>query len=292
MATLKKQTPGIPSEKSADQKGPDVVGTLRAWVGQDYRIARTEANPDPIEPLSNPKRADPDQLRPIQPFQDISDRDSADPSASAHPNADDFHPAPPIHGLFEPDPHENLQTEISRASAAARYPVIDPERLGAASRFGAPGPQHEDPQAFRPSVTSRVWRTVTHGFVAVALACVVFAFLSNGGLEQRGDLIRSAPANNQDPQPSAASQLSPVLQQQLVLQQQQLETMAKDFAAVGRTAERLAARQEEMTQNIATLQASEQSLRQQLTALTQATIQNPAAQARRHRQRPLKRNVN
>jgi hypothetical protein len=277
MATLKKQT-------GPDQKGPDVVGTLRAWVGQGYQIATPEVDPDRIEPSSNPERADPDHLRPIQRFQDTSDRDKADLSASAHPNAEEFHLAPPIHGLFEPDPHGSSQIDVPRVSAAARDPGIDPKRHAAAARSRAPEPQHVGSQAFRPSVTSRVWRTVAHGFVAVALACIVFALLSNGGLQQRGDPVGSSAANSQVSQPSVASEFAPMLQHQLALQQQ-LEAMANDLAVVGRTAERLAARQEEMTQNIATLQTSEQSLRQQVAALTQATVQHPATLTRRHRHR-------
>ena len=53
-----------------------------------------------------------------------------------------------------------------------------------------------------------------------------------------------------------------MLQQQLALQQQ-FETISNELAAMRRIADRLAARQEEMTQNIATLQSSEQNIGQQ-----------------------------
>ena len=289
MAILKRQPPEVQREK-----GPDVVGALREWVGQDHRIATTEQDPIPTTELerdrtdasSNPQRTDPDQLRRIQSFQNLSDPDGGRGlSASADQNADEFHPAPPIHGLFEPDPHEGFQTASTKGRAAATDPGIDPERHAAASRLPAPRPQHQDQRAFKPSVTSRVWHTVVHGFIAVAIACVVFAILSNKDIiQQRGDPVLSSAIKSQASQPSVANELAPVLQQQLALQRQ-LETMANELAAMRHIADRLAARQEEMTQNIATLQSSEQNIRQQVAALIQTRPQNSATQSRRHRHR-------
>jgi prefoldin subunit 5 len=58
-----------------------------------------------------------------------------------------------------------------------------------------------------------------------------------------------------------------------------MEPHENELAAIRRNIEGLSARQDEMADNIATLQSSAQNVREQLTALTQA----PTLHARRHR---------
>jgi hypothetical protein len=62
--------------------------------------------------------------------------------------------------------------------------------------------------------------------------------------------------------------------------QQQLQAVASDLAIVRRTAEQIASKQEQMAQDIATLQASERDVTQKISSLAQA-----AAAARKNAQR-------
>jgi hypothetical protein len=67
---------------------------------------------------------------------------------------------------------------------------------------------------------------------------------------------------------------------------QQVQTMARDVAVVRRSVEQLSTRQEEMAQNIATLQAGEQDIRQKIAALPWAAPvprRNPRGLSRRQR---------
>ncbi len=75
---------------------------------------------------------------------------------------------------------------------------------------------------------------------------------------QEAALPQSAPVT-QRPAPAAAATSPEVVQQ--------LEPMARDLAVVRRSLEQLAAKQEQMAQNIATLQAVEQDIRQRMSSL-------------------------
>jgi ubiquinone biosynthesis protein UbiJ len=88
--------------------------------------------------------------------------------------------------------------------------------------------------------------------VTVAVAGIVVAFLSNlsnDSLRLAGGSVRSPTLENQGAS-SVTNQGNPVLQPQ------QLEKVANDLASLRQTVERLAARQDEMERNVATLQAS------------------------------------
>lgn len=288
MGTLKKEPVGR-------EKGPDVVGALRDWVGSDHRIASTteseESDPDrnrtlasaesshqedPARPAQNLPDADAGgssasaesgyQGDPAQSAHDLSAGEAGDSWASAHQNPYDFHVAPPIQGHF-PDPHHvNFLGDVSDGGVVNR-----PVRTATArSRSHAPEPL----RAF--SVTRRVADTLAYGLVTIAVVAVLVAFLSNDNLRLGGS---NRYANQSLSAGSLTSESNPVPQQQLATQRQ-LETIANDLASVQRTLERLAARQDKMERNIATLQASEQN---QVTTLSQAAVPIPSARPRRHR---------
>ena len=278
MGTLKKEPVGR-------EKGPDVVGALRDWVGSDHRIAsttETEGSDPGIASTTEFEEFDLDRTRtltsagstyqedPAQSGEDLFDADAGSSWASAHQNLHDFHIAPPIQGHFDPD---HFQGDVSDGGVAKRRASDGPEEHVAAAR-----PRSQAvPRAF--SVIRRVADTLAYGLVSVAVLAVVVAFLSNDNLRLNSGSNRSATQTlSAGP---LTSELNPVPQQQLA--PSQLETIANDLASVQRSLEHLAARQGEMEQNIATLQASEQDLRQQLTTLSQAAVPISSARPRRHR---------
>jgi hypothetical protein len=82
-----------------------------------------------------------------------------------------------------------------------------------------------------------------------------------------------APRNAQAaPAPAPASAPAPVPAGSAQEVQRQLETIAGDLAAVRRLAEQLAARQNQMAQDLATLQAAERDVSQKLSAASQPPV--------------------
>jgi hypothetical protein len=267
MGTLKKQP--VEGQRGKD---PDVVGALRDWVGQDHRIA-TESNTDRSGTSSGSDGTNLEDAAELA--KDLFNADERASSARAHLDRYDFHIAPPIQGVHDPDSHQaDFQGDVTNTSA-------EEEAATAGTPFRIPVPRPEATRAF--SVTRRVARTLAHGLVAIAVAGVIVAFLSDDSLRLAGGSIQSATPETQGAgEGLPTNELNPVLQQQLALRQQ-LERIANDLASTRRTVERLAIRQDETEQNIATLRASEQYLRQEITALGQATVPNPSTHSRRHR---------
>jgi hypothetical protein len=85
------------------------------------------------------------------------------------------------------------------------------------------------------------------------------------------------PARNAQaaPAPAPASAPAPVPPGSAQELQRQLETIAGDLAAVRRLAEQLAARQNQMAQDLATLQAAERDVSQKLSAASQPPARPP-----------------
>src|SRR5262249_34364276 len=150
------------------------------------------------------------------------------------------------------------------AGGANEYSATGPDQNEASARLRAPEARSESPR----SVARRVARTLIQGFVAIAVVGATVAFLSN-------DKLRLTRSSTQTVRPETVAPglvtnpLNPVLQQQQLAVREQLDRVANDLASVQRSVERLSARQDEMAQNIATLRASEQNLRQELSTLDQ-----------------------
>jgi hypothetical protein len=269
MGTLKK-------EPLEHEKGPDVVGALRDWVGSDHRIASTTASeesaPDGTRSLASAESAYQD---PAASAQDLSAVDARGSSARVHQDLYDFHIAPPIQGQFDPDPQQvNFQGAVSDAAVANRDAPDSPEERAPKA---VPAPRREAPRAF--SVIRRVAHTLAYGVASLAIVAVVVAFLSSDNLRLAGGSNQSVPQTLNAGSPT--SELNPVPQQQLA-PRSQLDAIANDVASIQRSVERLAARQAEMERSIAMLQAAEQNLRQ-VTTIGQAAAQTPIPRARRHR---------
>jgi hypothetical protein len=213
-----------------------------------------------------------------QPAQNLCDDDSG---VSAHPAPEEFHIAPPIQGLYEPDPHAGPQGHVFDDNAGNEAPRRGPEQEATTGRPPFPGLRPEAQPPSKPSITRRLARIAIQGFVAIVTAGMVIAFLSGDRLRLTGGSIQSA-TRGVPSAGSATNQLNPVLQQQLALSQQ-IEKIVSDLSAVQQIVQRLATRQDDMEQTIASLRNSQQNLGQEVAALSQATAQNPKPHSRRHR---------
>jgi len=134
------------------------------------------------------------------------------------------------------------------------------------------------------SVARRLLRTFALGVIVIVVACAALAWQSTDektkdivrawgiSLGQLSSLLGTKPAATPDAasgaiskgseQGSAATRPSPE-------PQYQLEAMANDLSVMRRMLEQLAAKQEQMAQDIATVQAAEQKIGQQRAALPQ-----------------------
>jgi hypothetical protein len=266
--------------KGRREHGPDVVGALRDWVGQDHRIASTGESNDDQGGTSLSREGTPKDVDAARTSQDPFDVETTLPSASG---TYDFHVAPSIQGLDDSDPGQpKFEGDVS-AGGANEYSATGLDQNEAPAHPCAPEPRFEA----RQSVARRVARTLTQGFVTVAVVGAIVAFLSNDKLGLTGSSTQTVRPETAAPG-LATNPLNPVLQQQQLAVREQLDRVANDLASVQRSVERLSARQDEMAQNIATLRASEQNLRQELTTLGQA-IGNSRAVSRRHRHSNEKR---
>ena len=160
---------------------------------------------------------------------------------------------------------------------------------------GHPGQVRNGISGYRPSVGRQIFRGVVYGLIITTIAGAAFA--SQYG-DDRTKVILRALRNSVGELSSVGAEPSPVatetvsknsdavstrhkapLQEVPLTQsipaavpagglssdsQRQLETMASDLAVLRRTVEQLAARQQQMTQDIATMQAADQNVSQQL----------------------------
>jgi hypothetical protein len=138
-----------------------------------------------------------------------------------------------------------------------------------------------------PSIGRRVFRALTRFFIAVLIGVgATLAWQSHG--DDAKQIVRTwAPSlgwllpvsTTTSPDRPGASQNAALPQSAPVTQSaapasaltagelaQQLEPITRDLAVVRRSLEQLAAKQEQMAQNIATLQAAEQDIRQKMSS--------------------------
>jgi len=117
----------------------------------------------------------------------------------------------------------------------------------------------------RPSIGRRIFRTVTRFFVAVLIGIGATLAWQSYGDAARGIVVAQAPSlawllyipTTKSPAVAAASSPGPA---------QQLEPLASNLDVVRRSVEQLAAKQEQMAQNMATLQAVEEDIRQKMSS--------------------------
>lgn len=202
-------------------------------------------------------------------------------------------------GYDASDRHDDLAREEFHFSPgiAAEEPSTDANHRQASL-------QRDGISSYRPSVGRRVFRTVAGGFMITLIVAAALAWQNSD--DKTKDTVRawgvslsrllsalrteSAPGSNlaaapdskasdqaqaQDAAPqqaapakkSAAASVGTGSSPEL---QHQLETMVSDLAIVRRIVEQLAARQEQMAQDIAALQAADQNVVQKISSLSQS----------------------
>ena len=161
----------------------------------------------------------------------------------------------------------------------------------------------------RPSIVSRMFRTIARFSIAVLIGvCATLAWQSHG--DQAKEMVStwvpalrwlspvSTTISPSDGQGSAQDMALPVLQRTAPAaavtppELAQLDPMARDLAAMRRSLDQLAAKQEEMAKNFARLEAAEQDIKKKILSspLSQAvpvpprkpqrpTAQSPAGQS-------------
>ena len=127
----------------------------------------------------------------------------------------------------------------------------------------------------RPSVGRRIFRTLTRFFIAVLIGVGGTLAWQSHGDAAREIVVARAPTlawllsvSTTKPPAVAATSADPM---------QQLAPLASNLDVVRRSVEQLAAKQEQMAQNIAALQAVEEDIRQKLSSTPPAPAQQAAS---------------
>ena len=176
---------------------------------------------------------------------------------------------------------EWLTTEENSSGGLARDPdARTDQRIGRRRMKPSIDPPH--PYRFgerqlasgRPSIGRRIFRTLTRFSIAVLIG--VGATL---GWQSYGDAAKEMLAAQA---PTLAwvlsvSTKSPVVAATSTDPMQQLAPLASNLYVVQRSVEQLAAKQEQMAQNIAALQAVEQDIRQKMSSTPSAPAQQAAS---------------
>jgi hypothetical protein len=114
----------------------------------------------------------------------------------------------------------------------------------------------------RPSVGRRILRTLTRFFVAVLIGVGATLAFQSYGDEARNMAVAQAPTLAW--LLSVSTTKSPAVAATSPDPAQQLEPLASNLDAVRRSVDQLGAKQDQMAQNIATLQAVEEDIRQKM----------------------------
>jgi hypothetical protein len=128
----------------------------------------------------------------------------------------------------------------------------------------SPRPSGPNTASDRPSIGRRIFRTIARFFIAVLIGIGATLAWQSHGDAAREMVVARAPSlgwlfsvSTTKSPAVAATALDPV---------QQLEPLASNLDAVRRSVEQLAAQHEQMAQNIATLQAVEEDIRQKVSS--------------------------
>jgi hypothetical protein len=167
----------------------------------------------------------------------------------------------PSSGGFARDPDARSDQRTGRRRMK---PSIDPHHY----RFG------EGPLASgRPSIGRRIFRTLTRFSIAVLIGVGATLGWQSYGDEAKQMLVARAPAlgwvlSVSTTKPPVVAATDPM---------QQLAPLASNLDVVRRSVEQLAAKQEQMAQNIAALRAVEEDIRQKMSSTPTVPAQQAAS---------------
>src|SRR6266567_1728954 len=118
--------------------------------------------------------------------------------------------------------------------------------------------------SYRPSIGRRIFRTLTRFIIAVLIGIGATLAWQSHGDAAREMVVARAPSLGW--LLSVSTTKSPAVAATAPDPVQQLEPLASNLDVVRRSVEQLAAKQEQMAQNIATLQALEEDIRQKVSS--------------------------
>jgi hypothetical protein len=121
-----------------------------------------------------------------------------------------------------------------------------------------------DTASDRPSIGRRIFRTIARFFIAVLIGIGATLAWQSHGDAAREMVVARAPSLGW--LLSVSTTKSPAVAATAPDPVQQLEPLASNLDVVRRSVEQLAAKQEQMAQNIATLQAVEEDIRQKVSS--------------------------
>ena len=127
----------------------------------------------------------------------------------------------------------------------------------------------------RPSIGRRIFRTLTRFFIAVLIGIGATLAWQSHGDAAREMVVARAPSLGW--LLSVSTTKSPAVAATAPDPVQQLEPLASNLDVVRRSVEQLAAKQEQMAQNIATLQALEEDIRQKVSSPPPSPSQQAAS---------------
>ena len=149
-------------------------------------------------------------------------------------------------------------------------------------RSPRPSGLKDDPIASdRPSIGRRIFRTLTRFFIAVLIGIGATLAWQSHGDAARDMVVAQAPLLGW--LLSVSTTKSPAMAATAPDPAQQLEPLASNFDVVRRSVEQLAAKQEQMAQNIATLQAVADDIRQRMSTPPSSPSQQQAAPIPQHK---------
>ncbi len=126
----------------------------------------------------------------------------------------------------------------------------------------------------RPSIGRRILRTLTGFFIAVLIGIGATLAWQSHGDAARDMVVAQAPSLGR--LLSVSTTKSPAMAATAPDRVQQLEPLASNLDVVRRSVEQLAAKQEQMAQNIATLQAVADDIRQRISTTPSPSQQQAA----------------
>jgi len=133
----------------------------------------------------------------------------------------------------------------------------------------------------RPSIGRRIFRTLTRFFIAVLIGVSATLAWQSHGDAARDMVVARAPLLGW--LFSVSTTKSPVVAATAPDPAQQLGPLASNLDVVRRSVEQLAAKQEQMAQNMATLQAVADDIRQRMSAPPSSPSQQQAAPIPQHK---------
>ena len=195
-----------------------------------------------------------------------------------------------LHSFKEWMVQEARANEVTRLTDRKKSSVSDGETSGKGSYFPlgiasqAPSidrkqrPTIQDIPHSRRSLGGRVFRALVYCCILAVVVGVVWQAYGDGKIKHLADAgvrslltwLPSEPKSQDRAAAIAQSGPAPPVANTSPELQQQVETIMSDLAVVRHLVEQLAAKQDQVDQDIATLQTSEQSVSQKISSLAQA----------------------